>query len=58
VIWNDCWTCGAEFQSVSPAWSALIVQVPVAAKLITPALVVVHTPGVMLLFGVKRLGEC
>ena len=30
---NDCWTCGAAFQFVSPAWLALTTHVPTAMKL-------------------------
>ena len=32
LIVKDCWTCGAAFQLASPAWLALIVQVPTATK--------------------------
>ena len=33
----DCWTWGAAFQLVLPAWLASILQVPTPVKLMTPA---------------------
>ena len=40
---KDWLTCGAGFQSASPAWSALMVQVPTDTRIAVVPLMV-HTP--------------
>jgi len=42
----DCWTWGAAFQLVLPAWLASTTQVPAPAKLTTPA-EIEHAPEVL-----------
>ena len=37
--WKNCWTCGAALKFASPAWFALILQVPEDAKLTSPPLI-------------------
>ena len=37
-------TCGAARNEVSPAWFALMVQLPAVTKVSTPVEVMVHTP--------------
>ena len=43
---KDRLTWGAGRKEESPAWSALIVQVPAVTKVRMPPEVMVHTPGV------------
>lgn len=44
---NDWVTVGAALKLPLPAWSALMVQVPVVAKVSAPPVVMVHTPVVL-----------
>ena len=44
LIVNEWLTCGAGWKLPSPAWPALIVQVPAATKVRMPPDVIVQTP--------------